>query len=362
MTNGWKLTSSDGKIAKTVTLAPTAKAFAVSYAVDPSLNGGVLYVRNGFSPDLSELLVRGQRGLVDGFAATGGTVAVSFTSSVAGVSLAMVEGVVNTAAEDDAELVFDTVAMRNLAQTRQVEVVGTNTLAFIISFSAESTSNTPPELVLTPSGPFTNAVGTTNAFVVSATDADDDPVTLASGVLPFSATFDTGTGAFSWTVTNLYSAGTTNLVIFTADDGVQVVTNTATIIVPWDANLNGMPDDWEFLWFDGDMAQTADGDFDDDGFPNYAEWVASTDPSAPGSYVGWEQMFKVGSSMTLTFQAIPGRTYHVQGSDNLVGGEPLWLPLGSVTNDGDNEVEWTDTNAPAAGVRSYRIKIPAFAP
>jgi hypothetical protein len=37
------------------------------------------------------------------------------------------------------------------------------------------------------------------------------------------------------------TAGTTNSIDFTADDGVQVVTNTATIVVPWDANANSMP-------------------------------------------------------------------------------------------------------------------------
>ena len=69
---------------------------------------------------------------------------------------------------------------------------------------------------------------------------------------------------------------------------MQTVTNIATIVVPWDANGNDMPDDWEFDRFDGDMTQTSVGDFDDDGFPNYSEWVASTDPNAPGSYIGWE--------------------------------------------------------------------------
>ena len=181
MTNGWKLTSADNKIAKTVTLAPTATAFAVQYTVDPTLNGGVLYVRHGFSPDLSELLVNGQRGLSEAFAATGGVVTFTTTSNTASVALAMAQGAVNTAAEDDGELVFDSVPMRNQAQTRQVEMFGTNALAFSLGFSAEDTSNEPPQISFVPQGPYTNAVGTTNAFTVSATDPDIDPVTLGSG-------------------------------------------------------------------------------------------------------------------------------------------------------------------------------------
>ena len=158
VTNGWRLTSGDGKIVKTVTLAPAATSFAVSYAVDPTLNSGVLYVRNGFSPDLSELLVRGQRGLSDGFAGTGGVVTVTTTSAIIQVSLAMQQGQVNTAAEDDGELTFDSVPMRNQAQTRQVEVFGTNTLAFSIGFTVEDAENAAPVLVFTPPGPYLSLI------------------------------------------------------------------------------------------------------------------------------------------------------------------------------------------------------------
>jgi hypothetical protein len=252
--------------------------------------------------------------------------------------------------------------MRNQAQTRQIEVFGTNAIAFSIGFTVEDANNEPPVLVFTPPGPFTNAVGTTNAFVVSATDADLDPVILGAGTLPFTATFNPGTGAFAWWVTNLYSAGTTNIVNFTADDGVHVVTNSVVIVVPWDANGNGMPDDWEYRWFQGNMNQTAEGDFDGDDFPNYAEWVASTDPAAPGSYIGWEAMFKTGTNLTLTFQAVPGRSYHIEARPEMAVGAPEWSLLGSVTNDGDTTVTWTDTTYNTNSPRYYRIKVPAFTP
>ncbi len=362
VTNGWKLTSADGKIAKTVTLATNDRAFAVQYAIEASLNGGVLYVRHGFSPDLSELIVRGQRGLSDSIATTGGVVTLTTTGSYSSVLLAMTEGSVNTGADDDSGAGFDSVQMRNLAQTRQVEMVGTNAIAFSLGFDAEVIVNEPPVLVFTPPGPYTNAVGATNLFVVSATDPEDDPVTLASGPLPFTATFNSGTGVFSWWVTNLYSAGTTNVVMFTADDGVNTTTNFAVIVVPWDANGNDIPDDWEFRWFGGDMSQTKNGDFDVDGFPNYAEWVASTDPSAPGSYIGWETLLKVSGGMSLTFQAVPSRTYHIEGNDNELPAPDGWKHLVTLVNDGDNLVEWTDTSSPTNAIRHYRIKIPAFTP
>ncbi len=361
--NGWKLTSSDGKIAKTVTLAPTSSAFTVSYTVDGSLNGGTLYVRNGLSPDLSNLLIAGQRGLSDAVTTTGAVVSLTTTSTVVSVRLAMSQGSVNVGAEDDGELNLDSINMRNQAQTRQVEVFGTGTLAFSISLEAAEAVNEPPVLNMVPAQTvFTNAVGTTNRFTVSATDPEEDPVTLASGPLPFTATFNPGTGAFAWWVTNLYSAGTTNRVVFTADDGVHVVTNTVAIVVPWDANGNGMPDDWEYLRFNGALTNTADGDADGDGFPNFSEWWASTDPSSPGSYIGWDEMFKAGTNLTLVFQAFPGRVYHIEGRDNLADGSGAWAWLGSVTNDGDSEAQWSDPAYPTNVLRSYRIKIPAYSP
>ena len=362
VTNGWKLTSTNSLIAKTITLAPTATAFAVQYSVNSGLNGGVLYIRNGFSPDLSELLVGGQRGLSESFAATGGVVTLTTTSSVASVGLSVSPGAVNVTAEDDAELNYDSVPMRNQAQTRQVEIVGTNVIGFAISFSSTETANDPPVLSFAPTGAiYTNAVGTTNAFTVSATDPDDDPVALGAGPLPYTATFSTNTGVFAWWVTNMGAAGTTNVVAFTADDGVQVVTNSATIVVPWDANGNGMPDDWEFLWFDGKLTNTASGDVDGDGFSNHSEWVGNTDPQAPGSYIGWEGKFVLATNtVQLKFQSRPGYTYFIDGIDGLLMSTNQWKTLDTVVSTTTNTT-WTDTNA-WPDVRNYRIKIPMFQP
>jgi hypothetical protein len=362
VTNGWKLTSANSMISKTVTLAPTATAFAVSYTVNPALNGGVLYVRHGFSPNLSELLVQGQQGLADALAVTGGVVSLESPDALSGVVLAMTQGAVNVGAEDDGVLEFDSVSMRNLAQTRSVEIVGTNTLAFTLGFFAEDAANQPPEISFVPPGPYTNAVGTTNAFTVVAVDPNLDPVTLGTGARPAASTFNAGTGAFSWWITGLGTAGTTNVIAFTATDGTHVVTNFATIVVPWDANANGMPDDWEFHYF-GDLNQTAGGDFDNDGFSNYAEWVASTDPNAPGSYIGWEWQGKSGGDWSLTFQAKPYGVYHIEGKDQtMMNNITVWTPLGSLTNGAGTTAQWTDTNPPVSGVRYYRIKIPKYSP
>lgn len=359
--NGWKLSSSSSNIVKTITLAPTATAFAVEYQIKPALNGGVLYVRNGFSPDLSSLLVQGQRGMTDTVTATSATVSLQTAEDITSVALTLSQGVVNQTATDDNGAGFDSVPMRNQAQTRQVEIVGTNSLAFTLGFSVQDSANEPPELTFVPPGPYTNAVGTTNAFMVQVSDPDGDPVALGVGALPFTATFNTNSGAFAWWVTNMGSAGTTSTVSFTANDGTVTVTNFATIIVPWDANGNDIPDDWEYLWFHGDMSQTKDGDADGDGFPNYAEWIASTDPMSSGSFIGWESQYAVNSNtVNLTFRSVPNRWYHIEGNDGVLSNPNQWMYLGSVQSSTTNTL-WTDTNA-VPTVRHYRIKIPAVGP
>jgi glycosidase len=126
---GWKFTSSDGKIAKNITLQPRGSRLIGSYV----LTGGAprLYVRFGLSPHLGDLLVHGQENLTEkvpasGFFGAGNQLSVK-TSATNGLVRAFVRPAssnfaLNLAAVDrDSGVTFDTINMRNLAQTRQVE-------------------------------------------------------------------------------------------------------------------------------------------------------------------------------------------------------------------------------------------------
>jgi glycosidase len=139
---GWRLTSSDGRIRKTVTLAPRSGSLEAQYELLGSLNPGTLYVRNGFTPDLADLLVNGQNTLADP-AVTGGRCMVAntnfHTTVRAGVGYADAghSAVLNAGAVDDDPgkgVTFHTVNMRNQAQTQQIEVYGTNAFAFALQF------------------------------------------------------------------------------------------------------------------------------------------------------------------------------------------------------------------------------------
>jgi hypothetical protein len=143
-TNGWQLTSSNGLLRKTVTLAPKGWQFEVSYQLSGALSNQALYVRHGLSPDLYDLMLHGQRTL-DGGVVTGGVFRLANTNyeetviATVGYGDAGHNAGINAGAvDDDASkgVLFNTINMRNQAQTHQVEIVGTNNFSFALGFRA----------------------------------------------------------------------------------------------------------------------------------------------------------------------------------------------------------------------------------
>ena len=150
---GWKFTRSDGKISKTITLGAVSNSLAARYTLDPAITS--LYVRHGMSPHLLDLLKRGQAGLgnvssIGGFvnaqnAGADGTVRNYLRIGSGGFS-----GATHNAAAVDSDasqgVTFDTIAMRNQAQTQQIELAVTNGATFALGFE------TGPTLSLSTNG------------------------------------------------------------------------------------------------------------------------------------------------------------------------------------------------------------------
>jgi hypothetical protein len=142
--NGLQLVSSDGKISKTVTLGAYTNVFEVSYTLSGDLADEPLYVRNGLSPDLMNLLVKGQSGMTESL--EGGVLRIATTGAASAVSVAVGanDGVHTAVIKEDAVddnpgegIEFYTVNMRNQAQVDQVEVYGTGNFSFSLAFSAD---------------------------------------------------------------------------------------------------------------------------------------------------------------------------------------------------------------------------------
>ena len=130
---GWTFTSPGGSIAKTITLASAADKLVADY----SLGAGTtkLFVRFGLSPDLDDLLVRGQQGLALQSAAS--VVSVSNTTATARstASIGLDAAVTwQSSATDDDLGALDTQVMRNQSLLHQIEVESQAT-SFTVSLS-----------------------------------------------------------------------------------------------------------------------------------------------------------------------------------------------------------------------------------
>jgi len=101
----------------------------------------------------------------------------------------------------------------------------------------------PP--VLDSIGNKTVVVGNSLVFVVTATDADGDPLTYSVSNLPAGATFNTSNGTFSWTPT-ISQVGSYPGIIFSVSDGALTDSESVTITVVAPNNnppvLNGIGD------------------------------------------------------------------------------------------------------------------------
>jgi hypothetical protein len=138
---GWTLTSSDGNVAKSITLAAGASSLSAAYTLGVGL--GPLYVRFGLSPNLNDLLLSGQSNLtplVDNVAT--GEAGVTNYKSTGMVRTYIRYGggnsaTFNAAAVDrDNGVVFDTLNMRNQAQTQQIEIFGSTGMTFELGLAA----------------------------------------------------------------------------------------------------------------------------------------------------------------------------------------------------------------------------------
>lgn len=209
-------------------------------------------------------------------------------------------------------------------------------------------SNQPPTVLLP--GPHVLAVGSATNFSVTATDPDGDPVLLAFVSGPAGSSF-TG-GVFSWTALPPGVAGTTNPVVFVADDQKSqpnsVVTNATVIVVPRDSDSDGMPDDWEWIHF-GTLTNAPDGDADGDGFANLHEYVAGTLPTNGASFFHVQSMAgAAGPARQITIPTVSGRLYRIFYTDVNFTNDAPWLPFAN-TNLGIGS--WFETNA--AGTRTF---------
>ncbi|MGZ8899391.1 MAG: lamin tail domain-containing protein, partial [Limisphaerales bacterium] len=129
----------------------------------------------------------------------------------------------------------------------------------------------------------------------------------------------------------------------------------ATQITNGDRDNDGMPDEWELVnGFDPDDASDASLDSDNDGLTNVEEYRAGTNPKSAGSRFDLE-VARVGSSASLTFESISGKTYSILYADVLATGQ--WQKLRDVS--GASGAVTVNDPSPLESERFYRLVTPS---
>ena len=240
--------------------------------------------------------------------------------------------------------------------------------------SAVTTVNAPnraPELTLAD---IVLPVGASTNFTVIAVDPDHDVgVSVTNKGKPSGATFVNSN--FTWTATTAF-LNTTNLVTFVANDNQgttnSVVTNSMSIVVPFDWNANGISDGWEWNNFTN-LTTSSSGDSDGDGINNYAEYLAGTQPTNASSRF---RMTDCATPVATTNHQVnvstePGRKYTIYWAEGVLTNGMNWQSFASTntgvwietsptsTNHIFTDTEGTNTtgHAPVGGVRYYKIKV-----
>ena len=221
------LTNTTTHVGKQIYLdSNTSTAFRVTYRIK---NSGGFSVRTGVSPDLDGLLVLGDEALSE---TTTGTSSITLTTSnaaaarLASVTINVVTGALHIATDDYSDTNLPTINMRNLPQTRQVEVHTTgNRLDFTITLDASPIESedpgTPPEWAPLPSTAVT--VGDTWSFTPSTlVSGDPEPeITVASDATGF--TFENGLFTFTPAAAGAYTF------VFTASNTAGSAEATLTV-------------------------------------------------------------------------------------------------------------------------------------
>ncbi|MBR6022546.1 MAG: hypothetical protein IK066_09045 [Kiritimatiellae bacterium] len=358
-------------LTKTVKLADAdAAAFDIAYKAP----GKKMYVRNGLSPDLATLMIAGQSRMTETADGTRSlTVATTLGGTAVNATLSVTEGEINTAATDWPEgAAWNTVNLRNAPQVRQVEVSGTGALAYQIAFSTSSVAEEPPTIAVSPEGEQVFPVGQTTSFRVTASDWQGNALPVectdmpAGQALTGQPKWDASSGVFSWNM-GAPSEGTrtndwTTQASFAAGDAHGNAEVTVPIRVPFDSVGNKIGDDWEYVAKRKSSAYTTDpdGDADDDGFDNYSEWVAGTDPTDGNDYIAWEEQYVQGTNLFLKFKSVPGAPYEIEETtpSGLVAGGTNWVKVADVTGDEGPYTLWSRERPGGESRMMYRIHVP----
>jgi len=107
-----------------------------------------------------------------------------------------------------------------------------------------------------------------------------------------------------------------------------------------DSDRDGLPDDYEIVWFGG-LGETAASDFDHDHMSNGDEYHAGTAPNNPESRLQITRLVRESGAMAIEWSSVPGLNYALERRAADSGG--AWSPISPlVTGEPGPLTQFTD--------------------
>lgn len=125
-----------------------------------------------------------------------------------------------------------------------------------------------------------------------------------------------------------------------------------------DSDGDGLPDEWKLAYgldpTDPTGLNGPQGDPDGDGFTNYQEYIAGTNPRDSQDFLKFSAISLLNQSCLLTFSTHPGRIYAVDSLDSLAPTNTWTTFTNNIPGTG-NPVTISEPLAPSP--RFYRLKV-----
>jgi hypothetical protein len=121
-----------------------------------------------------------------------------------------------------------------------------------------------------------------------------------------------------------------------------------------DVDGDGIPDAWEMQTGSNQFVADATLDPDGDGFNNYQEWLAGTDPNNAASALKFSAILSGGTQVTLQFTAMANRTYSILAASTV--NAEIWFNVANISAAPTNRV--VSVNQPVGETTFFRLIAP----